>query len=156
MKSKKDEPEVLNLSEESVADFRKAIENVGKNTGVSNSSITVKDDGTIIIEPTKAIYLLNLGKEYEKILAAAKDKPNGLESWIETFYEIVDHLATTSNPDASMANKVRERGGRTAQYVLAGELTDEFEKRYPVRYWDGHDYFETIDAFLAEKEAAYR
>jgi hypothetical protein len=83
---------------------------------------------------------------------------NGFQNWIETFYEVVDHLATTSDCSGMMSNIARERGGRTAQYVLAEQLTDEFELRYHKNYHTRFDdtdpsYIDCIDLFLKEAEA---
>jgi TFIIF-interacting CTD phosphatase-like protein len=79
---------------------------------------------------------------------------NGFQNWIETYYEMVDYLATTSDYSGSMSNMAREQGGRTAQYVLAEQLTDEFEEKYHENYdtrFDEEGYTDTIEAFLIDK-----
>jgi len=82
---------------------------------------------------------------------------NGFQNWIETFYEIVSHLETTCAYSGMMSNASREQGGRTAQYVLAENLTDEFELRYHDNYntrFDDTDpsFVDCIQIFLIEKE----
>lgn len=82
-------------------------------------------------------------------------KPQGFQNWIETFYEIVDHLATSSHFSGSMANVAREQGGMMALHTLAQGLTDEFESAHNAEYADGWteaDFFETIDEWLKGKE----
>ena len=89
---------------------------------------------------------------------AYQPKLNGFQNWIETFYEIVDHLACTSNCSGMMAYTAREQGGRGAQYILAEQLTDEFEVKFHQDYnirFDAGEWNDTIEAFLKEKEAEH-
>ena len=60
--------EVLNIGKKEVPIFRKAIENTSKRTFIANTSIEVKDDGRIIVEDTRAHFLITLGQEYQKLL----------------------------------------------------------------------------------------
>ena len=82
-------------------------------------------------------------------------KPNGFESWIETFYEIVDHFTATAEDSISMGYAARERGGRAAQYTLAEQLADEFENSYDILYFDENDFVETMETFLSRKESQH-
>jgi hypothetical protein len=61
-----EKPEILNVGPQYAKAFRAAIEATTKRLYVSNESIWVKDDGTVTIEPTRAIFLLTLGQEYQK------------------------------------------------------------------------------------------
>lgn len=61
------EHEILNISKSEVETFRKALQNTSKKLLVTNTSIHVDDDGTIMVEPTRAIFLLTLGQEYQKL-----------------------------------------------------------------------------------------
>ncbi len=82
-------------------------------------------------------------------------KPHGFRNRIEVFYEIVDHLATSSHFSGSMANVTREQGGRTALWDLAVKLADEFEDSHIIEYdngWADADFFETIEEWLKGKE----
>lgn len=83
--------------------------------------------------------------------------PNGIRSWSETFYEIVDHLTCSlvRNDKNKLAQAAVAREGRTALYDLAEELTDEFEKLFTGMRWgidEGGEFLEAIDKFLADKE----
>ena len=60
--------EILSLGADSVAIMKQALLNTSKRTMITNSSIELKEDGEMIIEPTSAFYLLNLGIEYGKLI----------------------------------------------------------------------------------------
>ena len=60
--------EILSLGTDSVAIMKQALLNTSKRTMITNSSIELKEDGEMIIAPTSAIYLLNLGIEYGKLI----------------------------------------------------------------------------------------
>lgn len=78
--------------------------------------------------------------------------PNGFQSFLETFYEVVSHIEQDLNEPASInlftvAVKIRLAGGRAALYELAKEWATEFELQNKGRQWDG-DFFEAIENFL--------
>lgn len=77
--------------------------------------------------------------------------PNGFESWQETHFEVVNYITLDyeRNPNGYMA-KVYEEQGTGGAYELAKQLTDEFEKLYEGKEWDG-EFFETIESFLMQK-----
>lgn len=82
-------------------------------------------------------------------------KPNGFRNWLETFYEMVAHLASTGAASGSMSRVTREQGGRTALWTLAESLTDEFEDSHRLEYdneWADVDFFDAIDSFLKKKQ----
>jgi len=68
MKAKKQEPEILTFNKECLELMKKAVKNVSKRTFISNNSITFNDEGNMIIEDTRAFFLLNIGMEYQKLL----------------------------------------------------------------------------------------
>jgi hypothetical protein len=83
---------------------------------------------------------------------------NGFQNWIETYFEIVSHLATTCDNSGSIANTKREEGGQGRVYEIAEKLTDEFEIRYHENYnerFDTDGYLDSIDLFLKEKETEH-
>ena len=59
--------EILNIDKKEVPNFRKAIENTSKRLFISCDSIHVLDSGEITVEPTRAIFLLTLGQEFQKL-----------------------------------------------------------------------------------------
>lgn len=81
---------------------------------------------------------------------------NGFSSWMETHFEVVDYLSQTADNEGSMSCVARENGGRTEQYTLAETLTDAFEEQHKGEEWTELDFFDTIDAFLAEREAEHK
>lgn len=76
-----------------------------------------------------------------------KKFPNGFSSWMETFYEVTCYIYDTMGYSGTMANKVVERQGTGGLYELAEDLTDEFEKIYKGKEWDG-EWLDTIHEFL--------
>ena len=89
-----------------------------------------------------------------------KTFPNGFDSWQETHFEIVQHLASTLDNELepafkSMALRAQESGGHGALYEMAEALTDEFEKIYEGTAWDG-EFFDAIEDYLKRKEELAR
>ncbi len=82
--------------------------------------------------------------------------PNGFISWKETYFEVVAHLMTTTDKKGSISQVAYENGGRGLLYSIALELTDEFEQLHKGEEWIDLDFFDTIDAFLKEKEWEHR
>ena len=81
-----------------------------------------------------------------------KKFPNGFESWMETFYEIVSFISQTAGEmteDTQIA-KSYDDGGRCEMYRLALEWTDDFEKLNEGRVWDGQ-FFEEVEGFCKIK-----
>lgn len=78
--------------------------------------------------------------------------PNGLNSYLETFYEIVAHLTREDAP-GTMAHDTHEAQGIGGLYLLAEKLADKFEAQNIGNEWE-NGYFEEIEKFLdqAEKE----
>lgn len=82
-----------------------------------------------------------------------KEFPNGFKSWQETHYEIVsaiDNEWRKENPQGVVLER-QEAYGHGGLYLLAEELTDEFERKYDSEHWQFNDYFETIEKFIQEK-----
>lgn len=75
--------------------------------------------------------------------------PNGLDSYLETYYEIVDSISFSIDTDKepSKIYEVQQQQGRGGLYELAKELTDKFENLNKGREWDG-EFFDEIDEFL--------
>ena len=81
-----------------------------------------------------------------------KEFPNGFESWLETYFEVVSFI-TLQYERESVTSKVAElyeRNGSGGMYELAKELTDEFELLNKGRVWDG-EFFEELESFLMQK-----
>lgn len=86
--------------------------------------------------------------------------PNGFEDWHETHFEIVTAIneeLTRYDEDPYRENIVSARmieQGTGGMYLLAAELTNEFEAKYVGIPWGqdgGRDYHETLEEFLSEK-----
>jgi hypothetical protein len=78
-----------------------------------------------------------------------KNFPNGFDSWLETFYEIVSTINErfeSDEPNATLARDITEAGGRGGRRWLAEVMTDEFEATHDLRFFDD-DFFEKVDAF---------
>lgn len=88
---------------------------------------------------------------FEQLKAILNKFPNGFNSWIETHFEIVEHLTLTSEDEDSIGYKRREEQGLGGVYELAEELTDEFEQANAGVLWDG-EFLDAIASFLKEKE----
>jgi hypothetical protein len=76
-----------------------------------------------------------------------KKFPNGFETWMETFYEVTCYLHDTVSYSGTMANKTNESKGTGGLYELAEDLTDEFEKLYKDKEWNG-EFLDTLNDFL--------
>ncbi len=82
-----------------------------------------------------------------------KNFPNGFTSWYETHFEISVAIHKLFDSE-HYPDKIRERyeeSGYGALYELSEELTDKFEKKYEHRVWEGCDYYETLNEFIAEE-----
>lgn len=78
-----------------------------------------------------------------------KQFPNGFTSWSETHHEVVSAITQNAIQDVS-TGVVNERivsQGQGGLYELGEELTDEFEKLYEGKEWDG-EFYDAIEAFL--------
>jgi hypothetical protein len=73
--------------------------------------------------------------------------PNTFDSWHETHHEFVRLIGKTEDIEGTIANEIQETEGRGGLYIFARLLTDQFEKTYKGREWQG-DYFEEIDKFF--------
>lgn len=77
--------------------------------------------------------------------------PNGLTSYLETYYEIVDSIRIyLEYSKINKVGKIYESQGRGGLYELAEELTDKFELLNKDREWDG-DFFDEIEKFINEE-----
>ena len=82
-----------------------------------------------------------------------KEYPNGKESFLETYYEIVAEITQSVNL-GDLSKRVTEiyaKEGRLGLYSLAYSLTMEFERQYAPTWFEIHDFYETIDKFLEEE-----
>ncbi len=80
---------------------------------------------------------------------------NGLPSYLETHFEIVDLICIDTDNEDSLAYHIAETQGRGGMYKLAEKLTDEFEEIYQGREWDG-DFFDTISEFINNKNKEFK
>lgn len=81
--------------------------------------------------------------------------PNGFNSWIETYHEIVSFITARvmgqdPNP-ASEINQVLYTEGTKGLYSLARTYADKFEAEHTGWDWDSFDFFDTIQEWI-EKE----
>ena len=77
---------------------------------------------------------------------------NGFDSWYETFFEITTYIQREmdkSSPNCHVEIIV-EMHGTGGLPRLAHVWTEEFEKMYAGREWDG-DYYDTIEDFCHNK-----
>ncbi|MGL5749751.1 MAG: hypothetical protein ACRCXT_04440 [Paraclostridium sp.] len=81
-----------------------------------------------------------------------KEFPNGLTSYLETYYEVVSMIEEFNGYDYSSerVTMIYESQGRGGLYELAKSLADKFETIHKGRVWDG-EFFDTIDKFLEEE-----
>ncbi|MCA6489066.1 MAG: hypothetical protein IM569_13695 [Chitinophagaceae bacterium] len=77
--------------------------------------------------------------------------PNGIDSWIQTHFLIVQHLVTTYNKPGSLSMRYTDHNGYHALIPLAVVFANEFEEETKGRKWKG-DYFDTFDEFIEKKE----
>ena len=86
---------------------------------------------------------INLSNEY----------PNGKESFLETYYEIVAEITQSVNLGdlSKRVTEVYAKEGRLGLYSLAYYLTIEFERQYAPTWFEIYDFYETIDAFLKKE-----
>ena len=70
--TKKNEPELISFSPEYTDVFMQAVQNASNRTMIHNESIYKRDDRTIEIYDTRAIYLLAVGEEYQKLVDQKK------------------------------------------------------------------------------------
>lgn len=79
--------------------------------------------------------------------------PNGFQSWMETFFEVVTFITLQLANDPDSGDTISERyenSGTGGMYELAEEWTDEFEEKNKEREWDG-EFFDELEVFCTEK-----
>ena len=81
-----------------------------------------------------------------------KKFPNGIESYLETYYEVVGKIEYDLNVVAkNLTRKINESQGKKGLYDLAQDLTLKFEQQYAPTWFEIYDFYETIDKFLEEE-----
>ena len=82
-----------------------------------------------------------------------KEFPNGVISYLETYYEIVANITQSINlgDTSKRVTNIYESQGRRGLYELTEFLTDKFEKFYCEEDFAELDFYETIDKFLGEE-----
>ena len=84
-----------------------------------------------------------------------KEFPNGLTSYLETYYEIVAEITfiiiSEIKTSHTKVDAIYTSQGRRGLYELAESLTDKFENFYCEEDFAELDYYETIDKFLEEE-----
>lgn len=78
---------------------------------------------------------------------------NGLTSWHETHFEVVDEIVRRLNFDEKQEtpiSKLRNKLGRSGMYDLAEDITDRFEEEFKNFKWDG-EFFDEIEKFCIEE-----
>lgn len=84
-----------------------------------------------------------------------KDENFDFGSYLETHFEIVEHIALNRNDNKTAIGKYYDSEmseGTGGLYILAEKWTDEFETINKGRTWDG-EYFDEIEDFLKKKDA---
>ena len=82
----------------------------------------------------------------------SKEFPNGLTSYLETYYEVVSKIEYDLNVVAkNLTWKINESQGKKGLYDLAQDLTLKFEQQYAPTWFEIYDFYETIDKFLEEE-----
>ena len=78
--------------------------------------------------------------------------PNGVESYLETYYEVVGKIQYDLNVGSkNLTWKINESQGKKGLYDLAQDLTLKFEQQYAPTWFEIYDFYETIDKFLEEE-----
>lgn len=73
--------------------------------------------------------------------------PNGFQSWKETYFEVVSHIAEAGNNGRNVVTDISESEGTTGLYDLAENITDLFEEAHLGSDWDEKDFFEEVEDF---------
>lgn len=81
--------------------------------------------------------------------------PNGLTNYLETYFEVVSYITLSLDIDTTIQSvtifhEVQETQGRVGLYTLAKRWTNDFEKLYYGRVWDG-EWFDVLYKFLENK-----
>ena len=80
-----------------------------------------------------------------------KEFPNGVTSYLETYYEIVANITKCLTENYPILGNVCESRGRKGLYDLAKDLTLKLEQQYAPTWFEIYDFYETIDKFLEEE-----
>lgn len=77
---------------------------------------------------------------------------NGLDSWLETYFEIACAIGGRLSQDdlGAVLSEIQEHSGHCGHQELCLVLTDKFEQQNEGRAWDG-EFFDAIDNFLEEE-----
>jgi hypothetical protein len=73
-------------------------------------------------------------------------------SWQETHFEMVAHIQSSVDHPCFVAD-THESEGRGGLYLLAEELTDEFEEIHKNTDWKEENYIDEIEIFLSRKHS---
>ena len=76
--------------------------------------------------------------------------PNGLCSWRETYYEMIESIIHLDNQGHPFVEKIMEEQGRGGLWELANKWTCEFEVLNKEREWDG-EFFDEMEIFINQK-----
>lgn len=81
-----------------------------------------------------------------------KTFPNGVESYLETHFELSGMITLEYSKDnpTGVVKEAYDRQGTGAMYELAEEWTDTFERMNEGRAWDG-EFFDEIEEFFEMK-----
>lgn len=87
----------------------------------------------------------------------AKYFANGFESWMETFYEIVEYitLERQKDNDTELFKDIQENQGSKGFWILAEQWADEFENLNKGRNWEDGDFYDEIVEFCKKKNNDY-
>lgn len=91
-------------------------------------------------------------EEIRHKLCLVPDFPNGWTSWQETHFEVVSHVASSSDREGTLAFQRSQQQGMGGLWELAQELTDEFENLHKGNEWEEGKWLETIWEFLEAKD----
>lgn len=72
--------------------------------------------------------------------------PNGFESWHESHFEFIEIILSSLDSEGSHPNEVNSKKGIGGLYLLARNMTDQFEQLHAGRIWDG-EFFDEVENF---------
>lgn len=80
---------------------------------------------------------------------------NGFDSWMETFYEIVEYITIErqKDNDTELFKDIQENEGSKGFLLLAEKWADEFEKLNKGRNWEDADFYDEIIKFCEKKNS---
>lgn len=73
------------------------------------------------------------------------------EEYLETHYEMVSKIEEQLSEESGFAFDIYEKEGRGGMWLLAKELTDEFQELHKDNDWVEKNFFDELDLFWEKK-----